>query len=76
LPAHQPTRVWGGNGDGKLCSLCRLIVGREDLEYELDVDEVIYRFHSMCHAAWQFECARAEHIAHTIPVDGENKKDG
>jgi hypothetical protein len=66
--------IWGGNGDGQLCSLCRRVISHEQIKYEMDVGGATYRFHSMCHAAWQFECARAEHIARIAATSGKNQK--
>lgn len=74
LPAQHPVNVWGGNGNGKLCSLCRSVIAREDVQYEMETAAAIYRFHSMCHAAWLFECSRVEHIALAVPSDGESKE--
>jgi hypothetical protein len=61
LPTTIPNRTWGGNGSGEPCSLCGKYIHPNDIEYKFeigDVDPATYRFHFMCHAAWQFESAR------------------
>jgi hypothetical protein len=63
LPARSPERTWGGYGTAQSCSLCGQEIGSGDVEYEVrDNAARDYRFHFMCHAAWQFECARREHL--------------
>jgi hypothetical protein len=62
LPTALPDRTWGGNGSGKPCSLCGKYIPANEIEYEFEIsdsmDPTTYRFHLMCHAAWQFESAR------------------
>jgi hypothetical protein len=49
-------RMWGGKGSGLPCDFCRVLVGPEDVEYEveaqLDGATVMLRFHYRCHYAW------------------------
>ncbi len=51
-----PIRMWGGKGSGLPCDFCRVLVGPEDVEYEveaqLDGVTVMLRFHYRCHYAW------------------------
>ena len=51
-----PIRMWGGKGSGLPCDFCRVLVGPEDVEYEveaqLDGATVMLRFHYRCHYAW------------------------
>src|ERR1700733_8316516 len=51
-----PLRMWGGKGSGLPCDFCRVLVGPEDVEYEveaqLDGATVMLRFHYRCHYAW------------------------
>ena len=51
-----PLRMWGGKGSGLPCDFCRVLVGPDDVEYEveaqLDGATVILRFHRRCHDAW------------------------
>jgi hypothetical protein len=51
-----PMRMWGGKGSGLPCDFCRVLVGPEDVEYEveaqLDGATVMLRFHYRCHYAW------------------------
>lgn len=66
LPRRPPEKTWGGYGLGKVCSLCSQPIQQTDVEYEVQDDDIhapgTYRFHFMCHAAWQFECARQDHL--------------
>ncbi|HET9390344.1 MAG TPA: hypothetical protein VFO44_11915 [Steroidobacteraceae bacterium] len=62
LPASSPTKTFGGYGMGESCSLCGKPVPPPEVEYEVVYNRGIYRFHFMCHAAWQFEQARREHL--------------
>lgn len=51
-----PLRMWGGKGSGLPCDFCRVLVGPEDVEYEveaqLDGATLMLRFHYRCHYAW------------------------
>jgi hypothetical protein len=56
LRRAAPIRMWGGKGSGMACDFCRVLVGPEDVEYEveaqLDGTTVMLRFHPSCHDAW------------------------
>ena len=66
LPGVEPSQLWGGPGTGQRCSLCGDAINSNDFEYEIEQrangDARTYRFHFMCHAAWQLECARKAHL--------------
>lgn len=68
LPQLIPLRMWGGKGSGQPCDLCAQAIPPEEVEYEIEDHTQprdppsLYRFHFLCHAAWQFECARAVHL--------------
>ena len=62
LPATPPLGAWGGSGVGEPCSLCHRAIGAHEVEYEVRDSTQAYRFHFLCHAAWQFEQARREHF--------------
>jgi hypothetical protein len=51
-----PIRMWGGKGSGVPCDFCRVQVGPDDVEYEveakLDDFTVMLHFHPRCHDAW------------------------
>jgi hypothetical protein len=51
-----PIRMWGGKGSGLACDFCRVTVGPDDVEYEieaqLDGGTVMLHFHYRCHYAW------------------------
>jgi hypothetical protein len=51
-----PVRMWGGKGSGVPCDFCRVQVGPNDVEYEvearLDGATVMLHFHPRCHDAW------------------------
>ena len=65
LPAHSPSSTYGGYGSGGRCSLCGVPIARTEVEYEVAYGNDAYRFHFMCHAAWQLEQARREHLSNT-----------
>jgi hypothetical protein len=48
--------MWGGRGSGLPCDFCRVLVGTDDVEYEveaqLDGSIVLLRFHYKCHYSW------------------------
>ncbi len=72
LLCKHPMRMWGGNGTGQqACSLCERIITRDEVEYEIEHeagDRVhLSRFHFLCHAAWQLECAREQTIRKNHP---------
>lgn len=56
LRRATPVRMWGGKGSGLPCDFCRVLVGPDDVEYEveahLDGAVVMLRFHYRCHYAW------------------------
>jgi hypothetical protein len=68
LPPVQPSSVWGGRGNGQPCSLCGFPVEGTAVEYELEFGGTQFRFHVVCHAAWQLEVARAVHLARIDPA--------
>jgi hypothetical protein len=51
-----PIRMWGGKGSGLPCDFCRVLIGPEDVEYEVEAQidgvTVMLRFHYRCHYAW------------------------
>jgi len=56
LPAGKPEKLYGGHGDGLLCSACDQPILRAQIQYEFDVpDEGTFRFHVGCLALWEGE---------------------
>ncbi len=59
IPGH---RTWGGRGSNQPCALCDAPIRDSEVEYEIEgvgIDSPgPYRFHFLCHDAWQFECAQ------------------
>lgn len=57
LPMTTRVALWAGPGSGAACSLCGEVVGRDEIEYEVEERASegvrIYRFHMACHAAWE-----------------------
>lgn len=69
LPAVRSLQCWAGTGNNEVCSLCGEPIARNEVEFEIeDATGALYRFHFLCHAAWQFECARAEFLTHGAPL--------
>jgi hypothetical protein len=56
LRRATPVRMWGGKGCGVPCDFCRVRVGPDDVEYEVEVlldgATVMLHFHPRCHDAW------------------------
>lgn len=67
LPCAKPVRMWGGRGSGKLCAVCGEVIPADEVEYEIEAEiggtALLAHFHFLCHAAWQFECAREATLA-------------
>lgn len=61
LPCTPQHYLWAGTGDGQLCSLCDRPINSQQIEYELQFNTnplTHYRFHRICHEAWELECIR------------------
>jgi hypothetical protein len=61
LPREPQHYLWAGAGDGQLCSLCDRPIDSQQIEYELQFRTnpvTLYRFHRICHQAWELECIR------------------
>jgi hypothetical protein len=58
LPREPQLYLWAGAGDGQLCSLCDRVIDSQQIEYELQfgtLPQIVYRFHRICHQAWELE---------------------
>jgi len=65
LPREAPSRIWGGYGTGKLCSLCDKAIQAHDVEYEallIGAAVQTLRFHVACQSVWQLECAHVKQL--------------
>jgi len=55
-------RTWGGRGSNQPCALCDALIRNDEVEYEIETTGTDgagpYRFHFLCHDAWQYECAQ------------------
>lgn len=61
LPCEPQRYLWAGAGDGQLCSLCDRPIHHQQVEYEVQFGnspQIVYRFHRICHQAWELECVR------------------
>lgn len=71
LPRERPLHMWGGYGCDLACALCEQIILQNEVEYELEYRTPAgarhYRFHFLCHAAWQLECAHEETLNKASP---------
>jgi hypothetical protein len=72
LPCQQPMRIWGGHGTGEqVCSVCDRVISSDEVEYEVEHESGgtthLSRFHVLCHAAWQVECAGEETVMESAP---------
>jgi hypothetical protein len=63
LPCVTHYRTWGGHGSNEPCALCDLVIGGDEVEYEIEAPAAagggLYRFHFLCHDAWQYVCVQA-----------------
>src|SRR5579872_5349859 len=64
LPHVPQSRGWAGYGAGHVCALCDKPINRDEVEYEVEQrihgHKQTVRFHRVCEAVWQIECARDE----------------
>jgi len=61
LPREPEQSLWAGAGDGLVCSLCDREIDSQQIEYELQFalqPQIVYRFHRICHQAWELECMK------------------
>jgi hypothetical protein len=61
LPCITQYRTWGGRGSDEPCALCDAVIKPDEVEYEIeapDPESRLYRFHFICHDAWQSECSQ------------------
>lgn len=59
LPRISQQYLWAGAGTGEACSLCDRPIFSQQIEYELQFEAdpmILYRFHRICHQAWELEC--------------------
>ena len=56
LRKATPIRMWGGKGTGVPCDFCRVVVGSDDVEYEVEADldgaRWVLHFHPRCYDSW------------------------
>jgi hypothetical protein len=58
LPRAAPQCLWAGTGSGESCALCDRPIEIQQVEYELEFNTqaaLVYRFHRICHQAWELE---------------------
>lgn len=62
LPARRPDRLWGGPGVGAPCSVCDLLVKRDELEFEIEFRHEgavpgmdTFHIHIRCFTLWELE---------------------
>lgn len=56
LRKATPLRMWGGKGSGVPCDFCRVTMGADDVEYEVEADldgtKLTLHFHPRCYDSW------------------------
>lgn len=66
LPCETPSKMWGGPGSGQPCALCDKPIKSNEMEYEIEAflegRAQSLRFHVLCEAIWQLECARDDYL--------------
>ena len=61
LPCEAEQHLWAGSGEGQVCSLCDRVIDSQQIEYEVQfatTPQAVYRFHRVCHQAWELECIK------------------
>ena len=57
LRSALPGRMWGGKGCGAPCDFCRVLLGAEEIEYEVEAllgaETVMLHFHPRCYDTWR-----------------------
>ena len=57
LPSGEPASTWAGSGRGEVCCLCRVLVRRDEIGFDLafraPADEVELHMHARCRIAWE-----------------------
>ena len=57
LRSAIPGRMWGGKGCGEPCDFCRMLLGPEDIEYEVEArlegESLMLHFHPRCYDTWR-----------------------
>jgi hypothetical protein len=69
LPSQLQQYLWAGAGDGQQCSLCDRPIHPQQIEYELQFSthpQTVYRFHRICHQAWELECIESTHALRSL----------
>ena len=61
--------VWAGAGSGRLCSLCTLVIGTPEVEYEYADGGTPMFIHLRCFLLWEEEAAALDGDGH-LPSDG------
>lgn len=62
LPCERPSRMLGGPGSGQRCSLCDKPIEHYQIEYEIELKEARFRFHTVCQSTWELECGSDDHL--------------
>lgn len=58
LPHSDPVHFLAGHGHGARCAECGMVIGRNDLEYEIEwavPAPRILRMHARCYEIWHAE---------------------
>lgn len=57
LPSAEPSSLWAGSGRDEVCCLCRILVRRNEIGFDLAFrapgDEVELHMHARCRIAWE-----------------------
>lgn len=73
LPCKFPQHIWAARGNEKGCALCAKPIRAHEVEYEMEYlggeyeTRTVFRFHVVCQALWQLECARHQHVKDASP---------
>lgn len=63
LPQAEPSSTWAGSGRDEACCVCRILVRRDEIGFDLAFrssgDEVELHMHTRCRIAWEQARARS-----------------
>jgi len=68
LPTALPRKMWGGFGDGQVCTVCGRPITSEEVEAEFEAGCHSYHLHMQCFAAWEVAAATARIAEPALPI--------
>ena len=57
-----PRKAWGGQGTGKVCSVCDVIISSTEIEFEVSGPTTLWA-HLVCYDIWRYESGTFQQLA-------------